>query len=89
MPKLNIVDTPPASATQKGTTPPRAWRGLALAQRFPTSTPASSVPDDIAPLRVDIAAKPLEPIADEPPVSDEAPPALRGDALARALDALK
>jgi hypothetical protein len=90
VPKLSFVDPPPASAVQKGTSPPRAWRGLAIARRFPTSTPGASVPEeDVEPLRVDIAATPLEPLVDEPPVSDEAPPALRGDALARALDALK
>jgi hypothetical protein len=87
------VETP-VSTTQKRTTPPRAWRGLEIAHRFPASHP-DPLQSFIIPLPPPANARPAPPppppeeIEDEDSSADAAPPALRGDALARALASLK
>jgi hypothetical protein len=85
------VDTP-ASAIEKRTSPPRAWRGLEIARRFPASNPYEGDAVDAPDI---VEAKPVPPPGPaatpdpDAPASDAGPPALRGEALARALEALR
>jgi hypothetical protein len=76
---------PPPSAIEKRTSPPRAWRGLEIANRFPTSAPMEE------PVIVELVPPSGDPMEDIEidPASDPGPPALRGEELARALAALK